>query len=114
MKKPLDPVAIANELRSGSLHFQRPQKTAPEPVQAPSAAVLPSPRVERQLPDPVPVERVRERSKERKKIHHSFDIFDDQLMSLRELVINREKKMRKRVRISELVQEALDDLFAKQ
>ncbi len=45
---------------------------------------------------------------ERTKIRHTFDIFHDQLLSLREISLAREKLFGKRVLIGELAQEALD------
>ena len=45
---------------------------------------------------------------ERTKIRHTFDIFHDQLLSLREITLEREKTFGKRVLIGEVAQEALD------
>jgi hypothetical protein len=59
-------------------------------------------------------ERTEERKNERKKIHHSFDVFSDQLMSLKELVLVRERAFGRRIKLSELVQEALDMFITKE
>ena len=53
-----------------------------------------------------------ERSNERKKVRHTFDILADQLLALREIAIEREKVFGKRVLLGELAQEALDRFIA--
>lgn len=50
----------------------------------------------------------------RKKIRHSFDIFADQLISIRELALDQEKMFGERVLISDLVQQAIDMLITKE
>ncbi len=55
-----------------------------------------------------------ERSNERKKVRHTFDILADQLLALREMVIEREKTFGERVLLGELVQEALDLFITKE
>ena len=60
-----------------------------------------------------PNERPNERPLERKKTRHTFDIFPDQLIALRELAIQRERRVGRRVLLGDLVQEALD-LFIRQ
>lgn len=45
---------------------------------------------------------------ERTRIRHTFDILDDQLLTLREISIERQKMFGRRVLLGELVQEALD------
>lgn len=51
---------------------------------------------------------------ERRKIRHTFDIFSDQLTSLREVSLNREKIFGKRVLLGDLIQEALDMFITKE
>lgn len=55
-----------------------------------------------------------ERHKKRPKIRHTFDIFADQLISLREITLEREKKFGERVLLGDLAQEALDMLITKE
>ncbi len=55
-----------------------------------------------------------ERSNERRKVRHTFDILSDQLLGLREIAIEREKIFGKRALLGELVQEALDLFIAKE
>ncbi len=51
---------------------------------------------------------------EREKIHHTFDIFLDQLLSLKELMVGRQRAFGKPVKQSELVREALDLFITKE
>ncbi len=60
------------------------------------------------------MKRTNERLTERTKIRHTFDILADQLFSLREIALEREKSVRKRVLIGDLVQEALDIFITKE
>ncbi len=60
------------------------------------------------------MKRTDERLMERTKIRHTFDILADQLFSLREIALEREKRVRKRVLIGDLVQEALDIFITKE
>src|ERR671938_89316 len=55
-----------------------------------------------------------ERTFQRRKIRHTFDVFDDQLLSLREIALEREKAFGQRVLLGDLAQEALDMLIAKE
>lgn len=50
----------------------------------------------------------------RTKIRNAFDIFVDQLMSLREITLEREKITGSRVLLGDLVQEALDMFISKE
>lgn len=58
--------------------------------------------------------RTNERLKERRKIRHTFDIFADQLISLREIAIEQEILFGERVLLGDLVQQAIDMLITKQ
>src|SRR5690348_15522584 len=66
-----------------------------------------SERTDRQTEQRTNEQRNEERN-ERTKIRHSFDIFADQLLSLKQIAIERERIRKKRVRIGDLVQEALE------
>jgi hypothetical protein len=59
-------------------------------------------------------ERTDVKSNNRTIIRHSFDIFADQLLSLREIALDQEKLFGERVLLGELVQQALDMLIAKE
>jgi hypothetical protein len=48
----------------------------------------------------------------RQRVRHSFDIFSDQLLSLRDIALRRELRQSGRVRLGDLVQEALDAFIA--
>ncbi len=48
---------------------------------------------------------------ERKRVRHSFDIYQDQLLSLKAIAIDREQTHGKRVLLGDLVQEALDNFI---
>lgn len=54
------------------------------------------------------------RTNERTKLRHTFDIFRDQLLSLREIALARERTSGGRVLLGDLVQEALDTFITKQ
>lgn len=50
----------------------------------------------------------------RQRVRHSFDIFADQLLSLRDIALRREHRLGGRVRLGDLVQEALDRFIARE
>lgn len=58
--------------------------------------------------------RTHERFIKRAKIRHTFDIFADQLMSLREISIEQEKFTGERVLLGDLAQQAFDMFISKQ
>jgi hypothetical protein len=58
-------------------------------------------------------ERNTKRYVKRNKIRHTFDIFADQLLSLREISIDEEKLTGERVLIGDLAQQALDMFISK-
>lgn len=85
----------------------------------------------REVPKPAPVEPTIEPTKQstagatterpnettatqRQKIRHTFDIFADQLLSLKEIQLDRERVFGKKCRIGDLAQEALDMLITKE
>jgi len=51
---------------------------------------------------------------QRQKIRHTFDIFADQLVSLKEIQLGREKVGGRKCRIGDLAQEAFDMLITKE
>jgi len=59
-------------------------------------------------------ERTNERYIKRRKIRHTFDIYADQLLSLREISIEEEKYTGERVLLGDLAQQALDMFISKQ
>jgi len=61
-----------------------------------------------------PLQRNNERSLERTKIRHTFDIFKDQLASLRRIQFSREEVFGQRDLLGALVQEALDMFITKE
>jgi hypothetical protein len=60
------------------------------------------------------VKRSNVRTIERPKIRHTFDILADQLLSLKDIALERQKSFGPRVLLGELVQEALDLFIAKE
>ncbi len=86
-----------------------------EAVAKPTASsILPQPSKEPERTNEVTFVPSNERSNERKKVRHTFDILGDQLLALREIVIEREKVFGERVLLGELVQEALDMFITKE
>jgi len=58
--------------------------------------------------------RTNERFIQRRKIRHTFDIYEDQLMSLKEISLEREKAFGSKTLLGDLVQEALDTIITKE
>jgi hypothetical protein len=137
-KKNLNVDGITNELEGASLFFSKsvtplpPNNSKPKDVQSSgikplatsnsidqssinssSLDISPS-REEKKPTNEVTNERTSERLKVRNRIRHTFDIFADQLMSLRELSIEQEKTFGERVLLGDLVQQALDLFISKQ
>ena len=50
----------------------------------------------------------------RRKARHTFDVYKDQILSLKEIQLVRERRAGKRFLIGDLVQEALDGFIAKE
>ncbi len=143
-KKVLNVEGIKNELQGASLYFTRPAippsptvqpPVSPEPVQANETRPAPELKVrktrarvvvrsteERKGKDEGINERTSEPTNERTnvkpvrrtKIRHTFDIFADQLLSLREIALDQEKIYGERVLLGDLAQQALDMLIAKE
>ncbi len=59
-------------------------------------------------------ERTKDRSHKREKIRHTFDIYKDQLLSLRQVTLEREAMFGDRVLLGDVVQEALDMFITKE
>jgi hypothetical protein len=123
-KKKLNTDAITSELSGASAFFA--QRTPPQ-VESPA----PQPPATHQAVEPPPVspsvghqaaiapnvstnEQPLKRSFQRKKLRHTFDIYYDQLLSLRELALSREMLFGERVLLGDLVQEALDMFITKE
>ena len=116
MKKTLNESGITSELRGQSAFFPKAASPSPvvaqEPVEAtPQRAAA----TEMHEPRNVPTnEQPIQRSFERKKVRHTFDIFHDQLLSLREMALKREIEFGGRTLLGDLVQEALDMFITKE
>lgn len=140
MKKRLNIDSITNELAGASAFFTRetppPSESSAARTQAVQQPVEPppsSPTPQQQdtgssMPATQPPsvqhtsatrtvstnEQPLKRTFERKKIRHTFDIYYDQLLSLREMALNREMLFGERVLLGDLVQEALDMFITKE
>ena len=143
-KKVLNVEGIKNELEGASLYFTRPATppspavqppVSPEPVQATETRPAPELKV-RKTKAGVVVRSTKDRKDknevinvrtieptneryfvkpvQRTKIRHTFDIFADQLLSLREIALDQEKLYGERVLLGGLAQQALDMLIAKE
>jgi hypothetical protein len=116
MKKTLKTNAITNELEASAFFAHK----KPQPVQE-KAEPLPVPPVVQETPhvqqpiSNVPTnEPTVKRTFQRRKVRHTFDIYDDQLFSLKEIALARQKLLGERVLLGELVQEALDAFISKE
>ena len=102
MKSKPDPNAVLNELSRDSVFFQRAVTGAP---------AQPEPPVDESPPSEPPAAAVRPPSNgrpvRRKKVRHPFDIYDDQLESLRELSTD-DRRLGGQGSMSEMVREALE------
>lgn len=73
----------------------------------------PAPKVVKPTKPKKTNERSKERTTERAKIRHSFDIFRDQLLDLQEMQIKTIQQGKKKPKLGDLVQVALDEFFKK-
>jgi hypothetical protein len=128
MKKPriedFDPGAVP-ELGSPLDNLptiERPRNVSPvaprvppvhRPPLSPHAPDLEAQIVQDLEPSVRSIVRTNQPSKQRTKVRHTFDIFSDQLVSLKELALARERLVGQRTRLGDLVQEALDNFIAK-
>lgn len=90
--------------------IQKPVATPQVQIPTPDISQTPT---QAQTTEPTS-ERSNERTVERRKARHTFDIFLDQLISLREIALNRERVFGKRFLLGELVQEALEMFITKE
>lgn len=103
----------------GKSQISHPQDvTTPPNERSNERTVEPSPYTPVKRSDIRTVERTEDRPSRRypvrEKIRHSFDVYADQLISLRELAIEQEKLFGERVLIGDLVQQAIDMLITKE
>lgn len=142
MVKRLNVTGIASELSEGSVFFKRPTPPIP-PIPSPTPVSPPQPQIpnndekatvgtndrtdERtyvQKSERTNVQsnerthvqttaRPDDHSTERPKVRNAFDVYADQIFSLRELALRRSRDEGRRVTLGDLVQEALDT-FLKQ
>lgn len=85
------------------------EKTADAPAPPQEPAPIQAPQEEQRTSEQTNV-----RPKERTKTRHSFDVFEDQLLSLKEIQLQREKESGEKTLLGDLVQEALDRLIAEE
>ena len=117
MSKKLDVTGVVNELRDGSAFFPSRKPEAKSAHDAPLPIGDPDSPDRRMPNEPTNVstnEQPMKRSFERKKIRHTFDIYHDQLLSLREMALKRELVFGERTLLGEVVQESLDMLITKE
>lgn len=116
MTKKIDVDKIRSDLAASSLHFQpQPPIIHPLPVLDIPSSIQTPPKTEQ--PERTFVRssvRPDEQREIRHKTRHPFDIFQDQLQSLREIQFQREKKRGVRPTLGELAQEAFDLYISKE
>lgn len=121
MKKHLNSQAMENELKGGSVFFQPRAQSHPESQPSPLPSQANHPVNQPDRTNEATMAHTNERAnvrtaigtvelpvRKRRKIRHSFDIFEDQLLSLREIQLNREKTTGERQLMGGIVQQALD------
>ena len=119
MKKTLNESSITSELRGQSAFFPRqappPSTTQDQPQAEPARSDRQqehSRHAENVRRNSGTLERSNEQTPQRRKIRHTFDIFHDQLLALRELALQRDMQSGTRTLLGDLVQEALDAFIA--
>jgi len=107
-KKKFNTTALQNELEQSAFFAARhvPEAELVEPIPAQSPVAPQSSKTER-------ITRPVVRTNERTKVRHAFDVFADQLLTLRQMALAREVATGKRVFIGDLVQEAIDLLISR-
>jgi|GEM_PF-2835841 len=85
-----------------------------EPKQAETTAVQTTKQSSNQATNETTNEWSFVRSNRREKIRHTFDIYKDQLLSLRQVTLEREATLGERVLLGDVVQEALDMFITKE
>ena len=101
-KTPLDMADIVSELKSGSVFFQKEQ-----PMQAEVELPVPADRAVRDVPPVRPLP-------EREVIRHSFNIYRDQLQSLKRLKSKYMMENGEEKGMSEMVRDAIDQYMENQ
>ena len=111
MSKKLDTSGVVNELRGNSAFFPSHQETPIAPAR--EAAPLVTGTLVHTTPatNEPPNVRTNEPPVHRRKVRHTFDIFADQLLSLRAMALAGQQASGTRVLLGDLVQEALDQLI---
>ena len=104
-RKKLNIAGVRNELEASAFFSPPP---APAPAKEQTAEAINDTTKHRLN------ERTVERTVERPKVRHTFDIFADQVTSLKRIQLERAEMSDKRYRMGDLVQEALDSFIAKQ
>lgn len=107
------PVGKVAEPSKKRLNVRTNESTIPQPIQP--TKIRTNDRTDKQTTERTDDRHPRRISiRSREKVRHSFDIFADQLISLRELAIEQEKMFGERVLIGDLVQQAIDMLISKE
>ena len=102
-KKGIDTSKLVNELRNNSVFFQPRPSSPPAP-----------PLSEAQPPLKKESVRTDKRTNVRKKIRHAFDIWEDQIIDLREIVVKRHRTRGERCTLGDLAQEAFEAFIQKE
>ena len=100
-RKKLNIAGVKNELEASAFFSPPP---APAPSKERTAEAL----------NETTKHRLNERTVERTKVRHTFDVFSDQVTSLKRIQLEREETSERRYRMGDLVQEALDSFIAVQ
>src|SRR3712207_4535265 len=118
MKKVLKNDTIRNELKDSSAFFahNKPHREdeKQEPVKAPSPVIKDEQNVANETTNVSTLDATVQHSFLRRKVRHTFDIYDDQLFSLKEITLTRQKRCGEKVLLGDLVQEALDMFITKE
>lgn len=104
MKKVLDTEFIKNELEGASLFFSPPSGKSKKRLSESKKETTQRTNERSNVP-------TFERTKQRSKIRHTFDIYEDQLYSLKEIQLRKERESGEKVLLGGLVQRALDKLI---
>jgi hypothetical protein len=106
-RKKLNIAGVKNELEASAFFSPMPAKTA---------QAAPAPATERtaEANNETTKHRLNERTVERTKVRHTFDVFSDQVTALKRIQLEREETSEKRYRMGDLVQEALDSFITAQ
>ncbi len=106
------PFTVDGKLSKAEKKRKKPSKTTPLPrKKAPTRHKRGETKVGESRG---PKDRKNEVTKERIKVRHTFDIFKDQLLSIKEIALKREKTFDKKVRLGDIFKEALDMFITKE